>query len=181
MEEKNKDCACTQDNKKLSKRYLAFYIIGLFSVALVIILLSYLTQLQADRELANMNTALQQKESTMQGVQEKLVALQQTVKDQAEKLNEADNKLSGVRDALRAGEEDDLAARVQQLVAERDAYNQLAQLEYAASVRDTRSAKACIDYLDRTYGAGRLDGTAPNAVLTGAQAERYLALKAHYA
>lgn len=177
MEDKNKDCV---ENKKLSKRYLAFYIIGLFSVALVIILLSYLTQLQADRDLANMNSALQQKDSTMQGVQEKLVALQNTVKEQAERLDEADKQLSGVRDALRAEEQDDLSAEVQQLVGEHDAYQQLAQLEHAAAVQDTQTAKSCIDYLERTYGAGRLDGTAANAVLIGTHAERYLALKAQY-
>ena len=56
MEDKKNETPCEQEHKKVSKRYLAFYIIGLFSVALVLILLSYVTQLRADRQLANMNS-----------------------------------------------------------------------------------------------------------------------------
>ena len=51
MEEKKQDCE--QENKRVSKRYLAFYIIALFSVALVIILLSYLT----DRKSTRLNSS----------------------------------------------------------------------------------------------------------------------------
>ena len=126
MEEKKHDC-----EQHKSKRYLAFYIIGLFSVALVIILLSYLTQLRADRELANMNTALAQKDTTV----------------------------------------------LQQRMDERDAYSQLLAFEQAVAHEDHEAAQECIDYLEHTYGAGRLDGTADNAVFSDAMAERYLELK----
>ena len=172
MEEKKHDC-----EQPKSKRYLAFYIIGLFSVALVIILLSYLTQLRADRELANMNNALAQKDTTVQGVQEKMVALQDTVEEQIERLQQ---QLAGVRTELDAGEEDDLTTLLQQRMDERDAYSRLIALENAAASDNRQTAEDCIDYLERTYGAGRLDGTAENPVFTDAVAERYLELKAQF-
>lgn len=175
MEEKKHE-----NEQPKSKRYLAFYIIGLFSVALVIILLSYLTQLRADRELASMNTALAQKDTTVQGVQEKMVALQDTVEEQAAQIEKLEQQLTGVRNELEAGEEDDLTALLQQRMDERDAYSQLIALEHAAAVGDPTEAANSIDYLERTYGAGRLDGTAENAVFTGAVAERYLSLKAQF-
>lgn len=175
MEEKKHE-----NEQPKSKRYLAFYIIGLFSVALVIILLSYLTQLRADRELANMNNALAQKDTTVQGVQEKMVALQDTVEEQAAQIEKLEQQLAGVRTELEAGEEDDLTALIQQRMDEHDAYSQLIALENAAANGDDTAAANSIDYLERTYGAGRLDGTAENAVFTGTVAERYLAFKAQF-
>lgn len=175
MEEKKHDC-----EQPKSKRYLAFYIIGLFSVALVIILLSYLTQLRADRELANMNNALAQKDTTVQGVQEKMVALQDTVEEQAAQIEKLQQQLAGVRTELDAGEEDDLTTVLQQRMDERDAYSRLIALENAAASDNRQAAEDCIDYLERTYGAGRLDGTAENPVFTDAVAERYLELKAQF-
>ena len=142
MEEKKHDC-----EQPKSKRYLAFYIIGLFSVALVIILLSYLTQLRADRELANMNTALAQKDTTVQGVQEKMVALQDTVEEQAAQIEKLQQQLAGVRTELDAGEEDDLTTVLQQRMDERDAYSRLIALENAAASDNRQTAEDCSDCL----------------------------------
>ena len=172
MEEKKHDC-----EQHKSKRYLAFYIIGLFSVALVIILLSYLTQLRADRELANMNTALAQKDTTVQGVQEKVVALQDKVEEQSEQIKKLESQLTGVRTELELEAGEDLTAVLQQRMDERDAYSQLLAFEQAVAHEDHEAAQECIDYLEHTYGAGRLDGTADNAVFSDAMAERYLELK----
>lgn len=174
MEEKKHDCE--QENKRVSKRYLAFYIIALFSVALVIILLSYLTQLRADRELANMNTALAQKDTTVQGTQEKMIALQDTLQQQAAELETMQKQLDEIRAEL--GTEGELLPAVQQRMDEHDAYQKLLELGIAAAKEEKEAAKICIDYLEATYGAGRLDGTAENAVFTGNLAEQYLKLKA---
>lgn len=164
-----------------SKRYLAFYIIGLFSVALVIILLSYLTQLRADRQLANMNNALAQKDTTVQGVQSKMVALQDKVEEQAEQIGKLEEQLIGARTELEVEAGEDLTVILQQRMDERDAYSRLLMLEQAAADGDSRAARESIDYLEHTYGAGRLDGTAQNAVFTGSFAARYLELKAEMA
>ena len=169
MEEKKHDC-----EQHKSKRYLAFYIIGLFSVALVIILLSYLTQLRADRELANMNTALAQKDTTVQGVQEKVAALQDKVEEQSEQIKKLESQLAGVRTELELEAGENLTAVLQQRM---DAYSQLLAFEQAVAHEDHEAAQECIDYLEHTYGAGRLDGTADNAVFSDAMAERYLELK----
>lgn len=180
MEEKNKGSACEQEHKKSGKRYLAFYIIGLFCVALVLILLSYVTQLRADRQLASMNSELAQKDTTVQGVQEKVVTLQDTVSEQAGKIETYEKQLADMRESLQAGEEDDLTQVIAQRMDERDAYYQLALLESAAAVEDWQTIAACLDHLESTYGAGRLDGTADNAVFTGAMADRYLQIKDQY-
>lgn len=180
MEEKNNGTPCEQEHKKISKRYLAFYIIGLFCVALVLILLSYVTQLRADRQLASMNSELAQKNTTVQGVQEKVVVLQQTLEEQKAALDQAQAELDAFRQALNAGEEDDLLQALEQQLDERDAYYQLALLESAADEQDAQTAETCMNYLEATYGSGRLDGTAENAVFTGALADRYLQLKQQF-
>jgi len=61
---------------------------------------------------------------------------------------------------------------------EYDAYQKLLELGIAAAKEEKETAKACVAYLETTYGAGRLDGTAANAVFTGNFAEQYLKLKA---
>ncbi len=180
MEEKKKETACEQETKKQSKRYLAFYIIGLFCVALVLILLSYLTQLRADRQLASMNSELAQRDSTVQGVQAKVETLQQTLEEQAAALEQANSQLQSIRTALEATSDDDLAAVLEQRLDEHDAYYQLLQLENAVASEDTQTIQTCITYLETNYGSGRLDGTAQNAVFTGALADRYLEIKDQY-
>ncbi len=174
MEEKKQDCE--QENKRVSKRYLAFYIIALFSVALVIILLSYLTQLRADRELANMNNALAQKDTTVQGTQEKMLALQDALQQQTIQLEAMQQQLEEIRAVL--GTEGEILPAIQQRMDEYDAYQKLLELGIAAAKEEKETAKACVAYLETTYGAGRLDGTAANAVFTGNFAEQYLKLKA---
>lgn len=180
MEEKKNGSSCEQEHKKVSKRYLAFYIIGLFCVALVLILLSYVTQLRADRQLASMNSELAQRDTTVQGVQEKMVALQGALEERTAALEEAQEKLQAVGAALEPGEGEDLTVLLEQRLDERDAYYQMALLENAAAAGDAATATACISYLESTYGSGRLDGTAENAVFTGALAARYLEIKEQY-
>ena len=180
MQEKKNDAACEQEHKKISKRYLAFYVIGLFCVALVLILLSYLTQLRADRQLASMNSALAQKDTTVQGVQEKVVALQKTVEEQTAELDKSRADTKALREALKIEENADVVAAVQQQLDENDAYESLIRMEIGDQNDDASAVKAAITYLENTYGSGRLDGTAENAVFTGETATAYLQLKAQY-
>ena len=180
MEDKKNETPCEQEHKKVSKRYLAFYVIGLFCVALVLILLSYVTQLRADRQLASMNSELAQKDTTVQGVQEKVVMLQQTVEEQKNQLDKAQNDLKAIRTELGIGEDEELLAALQQQLDERDAFYEMALLENAVAVEDTQTIQTCMEYLESIYGSGRLDGTAENAVFTGAMADRYLEIKEQY-
>lgn len=164
------------ENKKISKRYLAFYIIGLFSVALVLILLSYLTQLRADKQLANLNSELAEKDITVQGVQQKLLVLQDTVAKQEETLKSQEEQISALRTMLNMTADEDLSTVLKQRLDERDAYYHLLMLEKAINEDDSVIQQQELTYLQNTYGLERLNGTAQNAVFIGEIAERYTEL-----
>ena len=109
MEEKKIETnPCEKENKKISKRYLAFYIIGLFSVALVLILLSYVTQLRADKQLASLNSELAERDTTVQGVQQKLLVLHETVSSQDATIKEKEQQISELRTMLNMTADEDL-------------------------------------------------------------------------
>ena len=81
--------------KTESKRFLVFYIIALFAVALVLILLSYVSQVRADRELAGLSNQLQMTTSELEeqtsaalGAQSRLLVLQETVSEQERLIRE---------------------------------------------------------------------------------------------
>ena len=180
MEEKKIETnPCEKENKKISKRYLAFYIIGLFSVALVLILLSYVTQLRADKQLASLNSELAERDTTVQGVQQKLLVLQETVSTQDATIKEKEQQISELRTMLNMTADEDLKTVLKQRLDERDAYYHLAMLEKAIDEEDNVTGKQELTYLQSTYSLERLNGTAQDAVFTGAMAERYaeLALK----
>lgn len=175
MEEKNiEKNPCEKENKKISKRYLAFYIIGLFSVALVLILLSYVTQFRADKQLASLNSELAQKNTTVQGVQEKLLVLQDTVAQQEQVIQEQEKKITEFRTTLNMTADEEINVILNQRLDERDAYYHMVLLEKAADDNDEAAVNEQIKYLSETYGAGRLDGSAADAVFTGEIAERYI-------
>lgn len=177
MEEKQTDSTpCEKENKKISKRYLAFYIIGLFSVALVLILLSYVTQLRADKQLANLNSELAEKNTTVQGVQKKLIVLQDTVSQQEETIKKQDEQIQSIRSMLGITNDDDLNAVLKQRLDERDAYYHLSLMQKAVEEDDDNTAKQELEYLNNTYTVERLNGTNPDSVFTGSLAEQYLEL-----
>ena len=51
MDEQKKPVSQEQPEKKLSRTTLTFYIVALFSVAIALILISYVAQSRADRQL----------------------------------------------------------------------------------------------------------------------------------
>lgn len=179
-EKKTENNPCEKENKRISKRYLAFYIIGLFSVALVLILLSYVTQLRADKQLASLNSELAERDTTVQGVQQKLLVLQETVSSQDATIKAQEQLNSELRTMLNMTADEDLKTVLKQRLDERDAYYHLVMLEKAIDEDDDVTEKQELTYLQNTYGLERLNGTAQNAVFTGVMAEHYaeLALKA---
>lgn len=175
-EKKTENNPCEKENKRISKRYLAFYIIGLFSVALVLILLSYVTQLRADKQLASLNSELAERDTTVQGVQQKLLVLQETVASQDETIKAQEQQTSELRTMLNMTTDEDLKTVLKQRLDERDAYYHLAMLEKAIDEEDNVTGKQELTYLQNTYSLERLNGTAQDAVFTGAMAERYAEL-----
>ena len=108
------------------------------------------------------------------------MTLQQTVEEQKTALDKAQSELDAIRTELGIGEDEEMLTALQQQLDERDAFYEMALLENAVAVQDTQTIQTCMEYLESTYGSGRLDGTAENAVLTGAMADRYLEIKEQY-
>lgn len=150
-----------EEKHQESKRYLIFYVIALFSVALVLILLSYLTQVKADRELATMGVQLQEQTTAVKGAEARMEVLQRTVEEQAEKLTQLEQQLA-----------DETAQRAEYL----EKYKALATLSEAQQLEkqgDLAGAKALVGTLDARYGADRLDGMGEDDLFTDAQAAIY--------
>ena len=57
MDEQNKQPEQNKPEKKLSRTTLTFYIVGLFSVAIALILISYVAQSRADKQVENLSSA----------------------------------------------------------------------------------------------------------------------------
>ena len=157
-EKKTTETEEPQEKHQESKRYLIFYVIALFSVALVLILLSYLTQVKADKELANMGVQLQEQTTAVEGAQARMEVLQKTVEEQSSMLEELQAQL------------DEQKARTDEY---REKYKALATLLEAQELEKQgklKEAKEMAASLDARYGADRLDGMGEDDLLTPEQA-----------
>lgn len=83
-----------------SKRFLVVYVFGLFSVALALILLSFISQTQNEREVLTLSeqltakqAELEQQTSSLQGTESRAQILQQTVIDQEAIIFQYEEKL----------------------------------------------------------------------------------------
>ena len=75
-EQKNNAPEQAKPEKKLSRTTLTFYIVGLFSVAIALILISYVAQARADRQVENLSSQLNE-QPVAQGATQKVADLQQ--------------------------------------------------------------------------------------------------------
>lgn len=154
----------TPEKHQESKRYLIFYVIALFSVALVLILLSYVTQSKANRELASMGVQLQQQTSAVEGAQARMEVLQKTVEEQSALLEQLQGQL------------DEQKSRTDEY---REKYKAVATLLEAHELEKQgrlEEAKKMASSLDERYGAERLDGMGEDDLLTDEQAAIYWSL-----
>ena len=76
MDEQNKQPEQNKPEKKLSRTTLTFYIVGLFSVAIALILISYVAQSRADKQVENLSSQLTQQQTVAQGATQKVEDLQ---------------------------------------------------------------------------------------------------------
>lgn len=156
-----------QPEKKLSRTTLTFYIIGLFLVAIALILVSYISQVRSNKQLQNLNTQLSDQQKVAQGATQKMEDLQKQLTAQSEEL-------AAVRKALGIeGTEIDTAKAVQAQQQALDAVYQLLRAEDALRAGDRTAAKAQIDKLTGTYGADRLGATDDKALLSAEGAAIY--------
>ena len=137
MDEQNNKPEQSKPEKKLSRTTLTFYIVGLFSVAIALILISYVAQARADRQVDTLTDQLTEQQTVAQGATQKVEELQIQY-DQLTKVVEELRTLIGTDEA-----QTDIVGAVTQMEEERDVY-----------------AKAEYDTLVSEYGEERLLGNA---------------------
>lgn len=169
-----------EPQKKQSKRFLAVYIIGLFSVALVLILLSYLTQVRAGKQLEALNSQLNAQTSAVQGAEQRMQNLQATLEEQNRKLQEQKAQLAALAAIFQGeGEMADQAKLLQERYIALDA---LQQVRRKLEAGDQEGARTLLAKMTASYGESRL--TSPNgadSVLLGANSEEFIAIRAKLA
>ena len=142
------------EQKKQASHFMAFYVVGLFSIALVLILLSYLTQTRADDQIAHAETRLQEQVSATQGIQAKMEVLQEANNDQAQRIAALEQSLS------RAMDDNEML--------EKRAEAQEGLIKACQLARSEESWPQMHEELDRLaqeYGLEALDGSDPKKLL----------------
>lgn len=150
MEEKKKPEP--KPEKKLSRTTLTFYIVGLFSVAIALILISYVAQARADRQLDTLTDQLNEQQTVAQGATQKVEDLQAQFDAQSAALN----KVREVLDTDLA--ETDVVGATEQRMEEREVYALLARINAQLLADNPSDAKQAYDELVQKYGEDRLLG-----------------------
>lgn len=151
-EQKKKESS--NPEKKLSRTTLTFYIIGLFTVALALILISYVAQERADRQLDTLTNQLNEQQTVAQGAAQKIDDLQKKLDVQAKALEKVRNSVD-----LELAETD-VAGAVEQRIEEREVYALLAHINAQLLSDNKNEAKAAYNELVEKYGEERLLGNA---------------------
>lgn len=149
------------DKPHESKSYLVFYVIGLFCVALVLILLSYVTQVRSDRKLNEMSSQLSTQASAVEGANARVQVLQETVEEQNTTIAELKKTIAEQQADEKASQE------------KYDALSTLLEAQALAGQGKIEEARAQTAALAKRYGADRLDGIGEDDLLTDAQAVIY--------
>ena len=149
------DTKNSPEQKKQASHFMAFYVVGLFSIALVLILLSYMTQVRADDQIASAESRLQEQVSATQGIQAKMEIMQETSNEQAQRIAELEQSLSKAEEASATL---DIRAAAQ---------TQLIRASAFAMAGQTAQVKAEIDSLIQNYTLEALDGSKPEDLIWG--------------
>lgn len=92
-----------EENQKFSKnkKFLLGYAIALFSMALILIIMSYLSQMKAETQIQKLNEEL----FTTQGSLKKLESMTELTSEQAKKIEEITKELDACKDKINELEE----------------------------------------------------------------------------
>ena len=131
MDEQNKQPEQNKPEKKLSRTTLTFYIVGLFSVAIALILISYVAQSRADKQVENLSSQLTQQQTVAQGATQKVEDLQK----QYDIQNTALDKVRKTLDSEQAAT--DVVGATEQRMEEREVYQYLAQIGVSLAAKQT--------------------------------------------
>ena len=151
MDEKKKP-EQPKPEKKLSRTTLTFYIVGLFSVAIALILISYVAQARADKQLDSLSDQLTEQQTVAQGATQKMEDLQK----QYDAINSALDEVRTSLDCELA--ETDVVSAVKQRMEEREVYALLAQINAQLLADNQTEAKQVYQQLVDQYGEDRLLG-----------------------
>lgn len=151
MDEKKKP-AQVKPEKKLSRTTLTFYIVGLFSVAIALILISYVAQARADRQLDTLTNQLNEQQTVAQGATQKMEDLQAQYDAQSAALD----KVREVLDTELA--KTDVVSATEQRMEEREVYSLLARINAQLLADNQMDAKQAYDELVQKYSEERLLG-----------------------
>ena len=153
MDEQNKQPEQNKPEKKLSRTTLTFYIVGLFSVAIALILISYVAQSRADKQVENLSSQLTQQQTVAQGATQKVEDLQK----QYDMQNTALDKVRKTLDSEQA--ETDVVGATEQRMEEREVYQYLAQIGVSLAAKQIADARKTCDEMLTKYSEERLLGS----------------------
>ena len=153
MDEQNKQPEQNKPEKKLSRTTLTFYIVGLFSVAIALILISYVAQSRADKQVKNLSSQLTQQQTVAQGATQKVEDLQK----QYDIQNTALDKVRKTLDSEQAAT--DVVGATEQRMEEREVYQYLAQIGVSRAAKQTADARKTCDEMLTKYSEERLMGS----------------------
>ena len=151
MDEQNKQPEQSKPEKKLSRTTLTFYIVGLFSVAIALILISYVAQSRADKQVENLSSQLTQQQTVAQGATQKVEDLQNDIQ------NTALDKVRKTLDSEQAAT--DVVGATEQRMEEREVYQYLAQIGVSLAAKQTANARKTCDEMLTKYSEERLMGS----------------------
>ena len=169
MEEKNNAPQPCGEKQPESKKFLVFYVIGLFCVALALILLSYIAQVRSDRRLNELTNQLSTQTSAAEGANARVQVLQQSVEEQTKVLSQLMQQ-TGTENT------DELLAAVEKLSDQKKVLYEMTMAQQELSQNKNAEAKERIDGLVTNYTLERLNGTAQDALLTEESAALFTAL-----
>ena len=154
MDEQNKQPEQNKPEKKLSRTTLTFYIVGLFSVAIALILISYVAQSRADKQVENLSSQLTQQQTVAQGATQKVEDLQKQYDIQNTALDKVRKTLDNEQAAT------DVVGATEQRMEEREVYQYLAQIGVSlAAAKQTADARKTYDEMLTKYSEERLLGS----------------------
>ena len=153
MDEQNKQPEQNKPEKKLSRTTLTFYIVGLFSVAIALILISYVAQSRADKQVENLSSQLTQQQTVAQGATQKVEDLQK----QYDMQNTALDKVRKTLDSEQAAT--DVVGATERRMEEREVYQYLAQIGVSLAAKQTADACKTCDEMLTKYSEERLMGS----------------------
>lgn len=153
MDEQNKQPEQNKPEKKLSRTTLTFYIVGLFSVAIALILISYVAQSRADKQVENLSSQLTQQQTVAQGATQKVEDLQK----QYDMQNTALEKVRETLDSEQAAT--DVVGATEQRMEEREVYQYLAQIGVSLAAKQAADARKTCDEMLTKYSEERLLGS----------------------